>query len=96
MAGITSKNRLEAEIAQSFAELCSNGKGSIYTSPTEVSSLLGEIFSQAAAGKIHMAFCYHSQGMRYQQYSLYIEAALKCFGDKPIIFIAPRVHDISN
>ena len=96
MAGITSKNRLEVEIAQSFAELCSNGKGSVYTSPTEVSSLLGEIFSQAAAGKIHMAFCYHSQGMRYQQYRLYIEAALKCFADKPIIFIAPKVHDFSN
>lgn len=96
MAGITSKYRLEAEIAQSFAELCSNGKGSVYTSPTEVSSLFGEIFSQAAAGKIHMAFCYHSQGMSYHQYRFYIQAALRCFGDKPIIFIAPRVHDISN
>lgn len=96
MAAITSKNRMEVEIAQSFAELCSNGKGSVYTSPTEVSSLFGEIFSQAAAGKIHMAFCYHSQGICYHQYRFYIQAALRCFGDKPIIFIAPKVHDFSN
>ena len=96
MAGITSKNRLEAELAQSFAELHSNGKGGIYASPTEVSSLFADIFSQAAAGKLHMAFCYHRQGMRYRQYRLYIQAALRCFGDKPIIFITPKVHETPN
>ncbi len=90
-AGITSINELHTVMVQSFEELSANSKYHLYTSPPAVASLLGNILSQAAADKIHLAFCYHSDGMTYQQYRLYIQAALKCFGEKPIIFIVPNV-----
>ena len=90
-AGIASINELHTVIMQSFEELSANSKHHLYISSPAVASLLGNILSQAAADKIHLAFCYHSDGMTYQQYRLYIQAALKCFDEKPIIFIVPKV-----
>ena len=96
LTGLTSTAELHAELSSSFAELGANCENRLYASPPAVTSLLVDIFAQAAAGKIHLAFCYHSLGMNYQQYSLYIQAALKCFGDKPIFLIVPKIYDFPN
>lgn len=96
MAGITSTGELHAELGRSFAELGANCENRLYASPAAVTSLLVDMFARAAAGKIHLAFCYHSVGMNYWQYSLYIQAALKCCADKPIFLIAPIIYDAPN
>ena len=96
MSGITTTSELHAELGRSFAELGANCANRLYASPAAVTSLLVDIFAQAAAGKIHLAFCYHSVGMNYWQYSLYIQAALKCCADKPIFLIAPIIYDVLN
>ena len=96
MSGIMSTSELHAELGRSFAELGANCENHLYASPAAVTSLLVDMFARAAAGKIHLAFCYHSVGMNYWQYSLYIQAALKCFADKPIFLIAPIIYDIPN
>ena len=96
MSGIMSTSELHAELGRSFAELGANCENRLYASPAAVTSLLVDMFARAAAGEIHLAFCYHSVGMNYWQYSLYIQAALKCFADKPIFLIAPIIYDVPN
>ena len=96
MSGIMSTGELHAELGRSFAELGANCENRLYASPAAVTSLLVDMFTRAAAGKIHLAFCYHSVGMNYWQYSLYIQAALKCCADKPIFLIAPIIYDVPN
>ncbi|WP_422411067.1 MULTISPECIES: hypothetical protein [unclassified Endozoicomonas] len=54
-----------------------------------------ELLQSAKENKIYLALSYHAWGMLKHEYYNYTNAAKACFGDKPIIIIAPHSENIS-
>ncbi|WP_257253317.1 hypothetical protein [Endozoicomonas sp. SESOKO3] len=53
-----------------------------------------ELLQSAKENKIYLALSYHASGMLKHEYYNYTNAAKACFGDKPIIIIAPHSEKI--